>query len=407
MPITVLALVDYYLPGYKAGGPLRTLANMVEQLAGSVRFRVVTRDRDCGDDQPYPGVPAGAWQEVGGAQVLYLAPGQLGPAGLRRALAGPYDVLYLNSLFSPRLTLAPLLLRRAGGIPRRPVVLAPRGELHPGAMGTGSWGRALPRAVDARFPSPRNLKKRGYIATARGLGLLDGVVWQASSEEERADILRHAGPGATVRVAPDLSAAPVPVASAGRAEKRAGELRAAFLSRIAPKKNLDGALRMLRGVRGRVRLDVYGPVEDGAYWDGCQALIAGLPPGVSVHHHGSVAHERVPAVLAESDVLLFPTHGENFGHVIVEAMVQGCPVLISDQTPWRGLEARRAGWDLPLDGPEAFTRALQRLADMDAQEHGGWRAGAAEFGRQRSVDPGAVAANRALFEYASSLGARR
>ncbi|CAA9368716.1 MAG: hypothetical protein AVDCRST_MAG89-4360, partial [uncultured Gemmatimonadetes bacterium] len=40
-------------------------------------------------------------------------------------------------------------------------------------------------------------------------------------------------------------------------------------------------------------------------------------------------------------------------------------------------------------------------------EHAGWRAGAAEFGRRRSVDPGAVAANRALFEYAASLGARR
>ena len=56
----------------------------------------------------------------------------------------------------------------------------------------------------------------------------------------------------------------------------------------------------------------------------------------------------------------FPTLGENYGHVIYEALDSGCPVLISDQTPWRGLSEVGAGWDLPLDKPDLFRQACKR-----------------------------------------------
>ena len=61
--------------------------------------------------------------------------------------------------------------------------------------------------------------------------------------------------------------------------------------------------------------------------------------------------------LAKNDLFFFPAHGENYGHVIAEAMAAGCPVLISDQTAWRNLEEKGAGWDLPLDAPGRFRAA--------------------------------------------------
>ncbi|HYH82251.1 MAG TPA: glycosyltransferase family 4 protein [Longimicrobium sp.] len=369
---TILTLIDYYLPGYKGGGPIRTLANIVQHLGGELRFRIVTRDRDLGDAEPYA---EGARREVGGAEVVYLAPGEM-RRGIARLLRTPgHDALYLNSLFSATFTLWPLWLRLVGKIHRVPVIVAPRGELSPGALAF------------------KSTKKRAFLIAARRLGLYRGVVWQASSPVEAEEVRRWFGPAATVVVAPDLpppaSAAPPP------RTKRAGELRLAFVSRIDRKKNLDGAIRLLRDVPGSVVLDVYGPEEDAAYAAECRALAK--ESNADVRFHGPVPPERVAEVLREADAFFFPTHGENFGHVVLEALLAGCVPLLSDRTPWRGLEAKGIGWDLPLDRPEAFRAALAELVAMDgaglaARSERAWRHAAAFAG-----DAEVVARTRGLF----------
>ncbi len=380
----ILTLSDYYLPGYLAGGPMRTLANMVAQLGEEFAFRVVTRDRDLTAREPYPGVVPGVWQEVGKAQVLYLPPAGLSLRRLREVIgATAHDVLYLNSFFSRSFTLKPLLLRRLGLIPPRPLVLAPRGEFSPGAL-------RLKRA-----------RKRAFLAAARACSLYEGVVWQASRAYEQEEIRRGFGARGPVLVAPDLPAASATAPPlAPRPAKQPGYLRAVFLSRISRKKNLDVALRMLEGVRGAVELSIYGPLEDSGYWADCQALMQRLPENIRVEYRGSIVHERVAEVMREHDLFFLPTLGENFGHVILEALQAGTPVLISDQTPWRALEEEGVGWDLSLDEPEAFRSILQQCVEMTAEEHRLLSQRAARFGLRRSRDEEVLRRNRELFRYA-------
>ena len=71
----VLVLVGAYLLGYKAGGPIRSIANLVAALGEKFPFRIVTLDRDLGDKAPFPGVVVNQWIQVGQADVLYLRPG--------------------------------------------------------------------------------------------------------------------------------------------------------------------------------------------------------------------------------------------------------------------------------------------------------------------------------------------
>ena len=400
MPVTILSVVDHYLPGMKAGGPVRSVAHTVERLGPGYRFRLVTRDRDFGDRAPYPGIPRGEWHPVGNAQALYLPPGETGMRGLRRVInATPHDVLYLNSLFSDRMTFTPLLLRRMGAIPARPVVVAPRGELHPGALATGTWGRWFPPRTVPGGVTPRYLKKRLYIRACKAAGLFDGIVWQASSPEEAADVRRWMGEDARVVVAPDLGAHRPPPPERPHA-KEPGLLRLAYVSRVASKKNLEGALAFLAEVRGRVEFDVYGPVEEAGYWNDCRRAISRLPANVTARYHGPIEHARVYEVFREHDLMILPTWGENFGHVILEALVEGCPVLISDQTPWRGLERRGVGWDLPLSAPGAFSAVLERCVAMGAEEHREWSRRAAAFGREWAGDEEAVQRTRELFHVA-------
>src|SRR6185295_19698195 len=114
--------------------------------------------------------------------------------------------------------------------------------------------------------------------------------------------------------------------------------------------------------------------------------------------------ERVAEVFRAHELFLFPTRGENFGHVVLEAMVSGCPVLVSDRTPWRGLARYGAGWDLPLDDVGGMRAVVQRCVDMDEEEFRPWSAHAAHFGREASADERPVRWNRALFEQVARAG---
>jgi len=384
--IRALTLCDYYLPGYKAGGLVRTVVNMVEQLNDAIDFSIITRDCDLGNDIAYENVCVDQWNAMGPTRVFYLSNGWRSLLRLRYLLSDtPCDVIYLNSLFSPRFTILPLLLRRLGFVPRHPFILAPRGELSLGAMA---------------IKSP---KKRLYLRTARMIGLLKGGLWQASTPFEEEDIRRWF-PNARVQVVQDIPGkAPAPPNA--RDTKLPGELNMVFLSRISRKKNLDGALRMLAGVRGHVRFDIYGPKEDPVYWKHCEQLIEHSPGHIEVRYRGTVTHEEVSRVFSRAHLFLFPTHGENYGHVIHESLLAGCPVLTSDQTPWRNLRRLGIGWDLSLAHPKAFGDALQHCVDLNEEAFLELSRAARKYGLASGVNDDLKKENTLLFSHAVSASA--
>ena len=385
--LRVLVFIGFYLPGYKGGGPIRTLANMVDRLGDEFQFKIVTADRDFGDTWFYSGIKINGWNRVGKAEVFYMPLKKRSLRCFRRLLySTEYDVLYLNSFFSPHFTIKPLLLRKLRLIPNRPSVVAPRGEFSLGALGLKSF------------------KKRVYMTVAKALGLYKDIIWQASSEHEELYIWRWFGRNARVMVAPNL---PPLLNTADELavvrDKTKGCLKIIFLSRISRMKNLDGALKMLKGLKGKVEFNIYGPMEDKAYWAECQKIISSLPENIEVKYCGSIAHDKVGAVMREHDLFFLPTLGENFSHVILEAFCAGCPVLISDQTPWRDLEEKGVGWDLPLSKPEMFQEVLQKCVDMNDEEYVKWSERARVYGLQVSQDDKVVEQNRQLFHYAVGM----
>jgi glycosyltransferase involved in cell wall biosynthesis len=397
----VLILTNWYLPGYKAGGPIRTLSSLVERLGQEFDFKIITSDRDLGDTSPYAGLETRQWLPAGNATVLYVP--HANPLTVLKAIrATPHEILYINGVFPRVFSMIPMWAYAAGLLPRSSVILAPHGEFSKGALSL----------------KPR--KKRAYLAVARRLAAYRRVVWHASSELEAKDILRTLHRGAfhgearceaggrcddaelSVMTALDLSPSIDPARNSAQAHpgKAQGGLRAVFLSRIARVKNLDGSLRLLDGLRGRVALDIYGPIEDRGYWRECEEQISALPPNITVQYCGVVPPQEVQSVLSGYDLFILPTLGENYGHAISDALVAGCPVLISDRTPWRGLEPRKVGWDLPLEQPELMREALQRCIEMPPQEHSGLCCRARAFGLDRAQDPEVVAQNRALLRFA-------
>lgn len=400
---TILVVTGHYLPGFKAGGPIRSISNLVAWLGDEFDFRILTTDRDIHDTEPYPGILPGAWNECDKAFVRYLAPGEQTPATMRKILNSiDYDVLYLNSFFGA-LTRICLSLRRMRLIPDRPTIIAPRGEFSPGAL-------AL-----------KGAKKRIYLALTQIGNLYDGIIWQASSIHEQADILNtirtNTSSSAKIAIAPPLSrqhsqnlhihVAPDLTSSRDQdksklnlltnSSKRAGHADIVFLSRISPKKNLLYALRLLAQVKGDVSFWIYGPLEDANYWQKCEKLISELPNNIRVAYGGEIAANDVGAILSLYNLLLFPTLGENFGHVVIESLSAGCPVLLSDQTPWRELAQKHVGWDISLSQPERFLSVLEEVVDMDQATWSTWSEAAQAYAQHVCSDQGSIEANRQMF----------
>ncbi len=378
----ILILINYYLPGYKAGGPLRTIANMVDHLSDDFEFYLIARDRDLGDDKPYTDVNIDEWNRVGTAMVFYASPDQLTFAGIKNIInETKHDILYLNGFFEPTFTFVPLLLRRIGKLPNVPVVLAPRGEFSKGALRL------------------KRLKKIIYIRIVCLFGLYEKLTWQASSEYEAEDIRRKFNvQNKSMHIAVDLPAKIVD----GDIQHENSDVnhkvfRVVFLSRISPMKNLDYILRVLEKVTENVIFDIYGPIEDKGYWTMCQSLIEMTPDNIEINYCGSVSAEQVPFVFSQYDLFFFPTRGENYGHVIAESLSVGTPVLISDQTPWRNLQKDGLGWDIELEDINEFVRILELYALNTLEEKQDMRNHIRQKVLERLDNAKVLESNRQLF----------
>jgi glycosyltransferase involved in cell wall biosynthesis len=101
-------------------------------------------------------------------------------------------------------------------------------------------------------------------------------------------------------------------------------------------------------------------------------------------------------VLERYHLLLFPSLGENFGHVVLEALLAGCPPLVSDRTYWRGLAEKGVGWDLPLDAPEPFRDVLRTCIAMDDAQFQALSQRARRHGMSAASDPEALEQNRSI-----------
>jgi glycosyltransferase involved in cell wall biosynthesis len=379
----ILVLVRYYFPGHKAGGPVRSILNMVDQLSDAFDFFIVTSDRDAFDERPYPSVSVDVWNHVGKARVYYLSPRNRSIWALARLLSDKtYDVLYLNSFFDPVFTLGPLVARRLGLLPPKSVVIAPRGEFSSGALTLKRW------------------KKTAYHRFASIFRLYRDLIWQASSEYEATDIRHVMGESARqIAVASNLALllSEATLDSDALVRARAGPLRIVFLSRITPKKNLDFALGVLAKVQIPVQFSIYGPNSDKRYWSKCEGLIRALPSHISVQYGGVLPYSEVSTVLGTHDLLFLPTRGENYGHVIIESMIAGTPVLIANTTPWRNIEPAGVGWDLPLDNEQQFVDKIHDAANLSNKAYGLWRKRVRSYARAQAADPEIIAANKRLF----------
>jgi glycosyltransferase involved in cell wall biosynthesis len=346
--LKIALLIDWYLPGTRAGGPVRSVYSLLNLLKNDFDFYVITINTDLGTSKPYDNVKPNELLEQENVHYYYFSSERLNKNNLLSLLnkVTP-DIIYTNSFWSFPFSIQ--VVRAASAqVLKVPVILAPRGMLGKGALGL------------------KALKKKIFINLAKIFGWYDRVTFHATQLQEERDIL-DIFPAARIIKAPNINAtAPTKNSSV----KSAGHLDLFFLSRISVVKNLHFALEVLRLIPSSVTIkyDIYGNTEDGDYWTKCEEIIAQLPRHITVSLKGEIPFDKVPQVISKYNVLFLPTLNENYGHSIVESLLCGCPVVISDQTPWNDLENHNAGFALPLTNANKFAECLHLLAMEDLQQ---------------------------------------
>lgn len=382
--INILCVLDYYLPGFKGGGPIRTVANMRECLSADVDFSIFTRDRDLGSKYPFEKIPRNEWATTEHGLIYYAGPDLFNASGLSAAASGLcFDVLYLNSFFGFKSSISAYLKFRS----RKnltSILIAPRGEFSAGALSIKRW------------------KKAAYLGFARMFGLYNDVHWHASTSQERDDILKQF-PGSANRIF--LAEDPVNLISNDqvgeiKTQKEPGNLKLVFISRISPMKNLAGLLKVLATVRANVIFDIYGPREDWEHWEYCRRLMDKLPNNISASYKRELEPEEVSGVFSRYDLFALPTLGENFGHVIFEALRVGTPVLVSDKTPWKSTATGSVSV-APLSDDLLWRNELELAAARNNEQQKTLRMSALSFARDYASKSNTGTENLEMFRKVS------
>jgi glycosyltransferase involved in cell wall biosynthesis len=372
-----------YPPAYLAGGPARSVHALVESLAAQFKFSVVTSAFDEAATEPMQSIELSRWSTFGEATIWYEDLLRMPARTVVKLLkdAEP-EILYLNSLFDYRFAILPLLISRMR-FSHLPVILAPRGELSAGALSL----------------KPR--KKRAFVAAFRLLKLHRTITWHASTHQDKAEIESVFGSNLKIITALNLRTGLLGGETGQGWSEESHRASAGnslvFFSRIVPKKNLASAIQAMQLLKGNAHLSIAGPIEDPRYWGQCLELINRLPDSERVEYLGTIPADDVVSFLSRFDLFVFPTLGENFGHVVLESLAAGTPIIVGSDTPWRKIEASGAGWVCDPTDPGALAKLIENFLSLDEEARGRMRLAARNLATEVLNDPGSLNANRAMF----------
>lgn len=357
-----LFVTEWFPPAWTAGGTVVSTWNLARALVrAGVEVQVLATDAHTGPAGQVPRerreagmriVTAGVVRPMGARAHRYgLAPGM--PLDLWRA-SGNADVCIMQGLWTFPVAAASRICAVRG----LPYVLSAKGSLEADALGQ------------------KPLKKSLYLRlVASGVIRRAAAVHFASGQER--DSSRVAIGGTKSFVAPNgFEERPLLPAQGGelRARLRLPEnsVLVGMAGRIHPRKGFDTIFHALARAAERVHLLIFGSDHEGNL-PGILRLAAELGVGSRVHALGALGPGELDRTYASIDVLAAPSRSESFGNVVVEALLQGTPVMVSDGIPLapyvaeHGLGAVVAAcdpdaWASALNGWGAAPRRLDREA---------------------------------------------
>lgn len=334
--------MPWFLPAYKAGGPIQSIANLINNFTDDIEYFIFCGDVDL-NNEPLENIKKGAWISYNNYTTIWYAEKE----NISEILSTQIEiikpeVIYIIGLFDWHFNIVPLLFSKA-----EKKILSIRGMLHPGAL------------------SQKKLKKRIFLQSLKLFGISDKVIFHATDKTEELFIKKEFGKKSPVIIAGNFAKKMVrnkPL------EKNVGFLKIVTIALISPMKNHLLVLKALMLCTENICYNIYGPVKEAQYWEECETQIKLLPKNIIVQYHGEISPEKVNNILAENHLFIMPSKSENFGHALAEALASGHPVITSYATPWNELQQNEAGINVDPTEKDIY-EAIHFFALMDNDEY--------------------------------------
>lgn len=344
----ILIVVGGFYPGKNYGGIATSRGNFIHSLGGKNDIFVITTDHDYRSSEKYPGITEG-WNQYDGALVRYLADADFNDDCLGNIIRSINpEIIYLSGTITSYFSYNKPVMRYASehGIS---VIITPDGDMCTNAL------------------KIKAAKKLAAAAYCRLFGVFRNTYFQATQKEEQQNLKKVLGIQAgRIAFLPNLPYINQKIAWSCKTE---GVLRLIYAARIHPIKNLDYALEAVISAESKIIFDIYGPIEDPVYWEKCRRIMERVPENCTIKYCGQLSPDEARSICNQYDAFLLPTKSENYCYSIEEALLCGCPVIISKgTTPWDDIHGV-AGFAVPLTDMEGFSRSIDLLAKKNEAEY--------------------------------------
>ena len=307
--------------GRKSGGPSRSVYTLTKGLRiAGCETEILTNNYFLN-----PNIVSEEW--IKAIDVGKVRPFEYNPAFKKMMIESDYDLYHIHSIYSYPTTIAARIVRRKG----KPYIVAPRGSLYQQAIsGSSAWKKAL--------------FNRLFLMS----DLNHASVVQVTCEEELLQV-RRVGVQSPIAIIPNSLTLPDVTPRVTKPDK----FRIAFVGRISPIKNLDSLIKAW---------------AQAGFADSREAeLIIVGEAALNLVWAGSKYGAEKDQLLNSCSYLFLPSHSENFGMVVPEALIQGVPVVASKGTPWGSLVENNCGYwiENSVDSMAQTLSELYKLSDED------------------------------------------
>ena len=349
MTKSILIISEFFYPAYKAGGPTKSILNLANTLKHDYNVKVICSSKDLESLKNHNVLKLNKWFKYKGYSIIYCTNFIF---SIKEIFFSRYtvncDFLYLGSFFNPIYSLLPALSYLGS---KKTIIIAPKGEFFKGAL------------------LQKKLKKSIVLFIFKLLFKFINIRWHATNEIEKKVIqciLKKNN--SEIVVSSNIIKFEKISTTHIQKHKQKNKLNILICGRISPVKNIIASLDYILRLKGGIKVEIWGQIDDANYWELCLKKISKMPNNISIKYNGTFHPNSLKKIFDKKDVLLMPSLSENFGYAIFESLSFGVPVITSQNTPWTDLNNEEIGFSIDLSNHDKFVESLEYFQMLDNKE---------------------------------------